>query len=215
MNTAKHQKNNDDLHVVFQLSNSMIHLVYIGPEVYTLNFMINKVFLELETQQIPFQQVPLLLIQLDEGAAIFGQRHLRRSHVDTIGLENNFPDLQHVAIFKLSNIKYEYLTLHHKRVEEELEIDQNFWEHLTLLLVFLNFYHIFFWDFILFIEFERECSRKMKGGKGFRRKNKRFWSLLILLLSVAYVRKKIIKTTYTEERSVHTNSESCNIRLRS
>ena len=120
MNTAKHQKNNDDLHVVFQLSNSMIHLVYIGPEVYTLNFMINKVFLELETQQIPFQQVPLLLIQLDEGAAIFGQRHLRRSHVDTIGLENNFPDLQHVAIFKLSNIKYEYLTLHHKRVEEEL-----------------------------------------------------------------------------------------------
>lgn len=105
MNTVKHQKNNDDLHVVFQLSNKY-------------NNMINKLFLELETQQIPFQQVPLLLIQLDEGAAIFGQRHLLRSLVDTFGLENNFPDLQHAAIFKLSNIKYEKLTLQHKRVEE-------------------------------------------------------------------------------------------------
>ena len=36
---------------------------------------------------------------------------------------------------------------------------------------------------------------------------KRFWSLLILLLFVA------LKTTHTEERSVHTNSEICIIQL--
>ena len=38
--------------------------------------------------------------------------------------------------------------------------------------------------------------------------NKRFWSLLILLLYVASIRRKLLKTTYNEERSVHTNSES-------
>ena len=108
----------NDFHVVSQLSYLMVHPVYIGPGVYTLNFIINKLFLELETQQIPFQQDPLLFIQLDEGAAIFGQHHLRRSHVDTFGLENNFPDLQHAAILKLSNIKYENLTFQHKRVED-------------------------------------------------------------------------------------------------
>ena len=43
-------------------------------------------------------------------------------------------------------------------------------------------------------------------------KNKRFWSLLILLLS-ASIKRKLLKTTYTEERSVHTNSENCNIQL--
>ena len=46
-------------------------------------------------------------------------------------------------------------------------------------------------------------------------KNIRRWSLLILLLSVASTRKKLLKTTHTEEPRVHTNSESCNIRLRS
>ena len=40
---------------------------------------------------------------------------------------------------------------------------------------------------------------------------KRFWSLLILLLSVASVRRKLLKTTYTEERSAHTNRGSWNI----
>ena len=56
-----------------------------------------------------------------------------------------------------------------------------------------------------------------KNERGYRltEKNKRFWSLLILLLSVASVRRKLLKTTYTEERNVHTNWESCNIRLRS
>ena len=43
----------------------------------------------------------------------------------------------------------------------------------------------------------------MKGGIG----------LLILLPSVASIIKKLIKTTHAKERSVHTNSESCNIKL--
>ena len=44
-------------------------------------------------------------------------------------------------------------------------------------------------------------------------KDNRFWSLLILLLSVASIKRKLLKTTYTEEcreSIVHTNSESCN-----
>ena len=51
-----------------------------------------------------------------------------------------------------------------------------------------------------------------KNERGYRLtvKNKRFWSLLILLRSVAYIRRKLLKMT--EELSVHTNSESCNIR---
>ena len=43
---------------------------------------------------------------------------------------------------------------------------------------------------------------------------KRFWSILILLISIASIRRKLLKTTNTEERSIHTNSERCNIRLR-
>jgi len=39
-------------------------------------------------------------------------------------------------------------------------------------------------------------------------KNNRFRWLLILLLSVASIRSKFLKTIYTEERSVHTNSEN-------
>ena len=53
--------------------------------------------------------------------------------------------------------------------------------------------------------------RENEGGYRLTVKNKRFWSLLILLLSVASIRGKLLKT---EERySVHLNSESCNIRL--
>ena len=54
-----------------------------------------------------------------------------------------------------------------------------------------------------------------KNERGYRltAKNNRFWSLLILLLSVASIRRKLLKSTYTEEHSVHTNSESCNIWL--
>ena len=54
-----------------------------------------------------------------------------------------------------------------------------------------------------------------KNERGYRRnaKNKRFRSLLILLLSVAFIRRKLLKTIYTEERSAHTSSESCNIQL--
>ena len=54
-----------------------------------------------------------------------------------------------------------------------------------------------------------------KNERGYRlnAKNKRFWSLLILLLSVASIRRKLLKTIHTEERSAHTNLESCNIQL--
>jgi len=41
----------------------------------------------------------------------------------------------------------------------------------------------------------------------------RWWSLLILLLSVAFIRRKLLKTTHIEERCVHTNSESYSILL--
>ena len=49
--------------------------------------------------------------------------------------------------------------------------------------------------------------------RGFRLKAKSYWwwSLLILLLFVASIRRKLLKTTHTEESSIHTNSESCNI----
>ena len=46
----------------------------------------------------------------------------------------------------------------------------------------------------------------------FMAKNYRLWSLLILLLLVASIRRKLLKTTLTEEQSVHTNSESCTLR---
>ena len=54
-----------------------------------------------------------------------------------------------------------------------------------------------------------------KNERGYRRnaKNKRLRSLLILLLSVASIRRKLLKTIHTEERSAHTNSEICNIQL--
>ena len=44
-------------------------------------------------------------------------------------------------------------------------------------------------------------------------KNNRVWSLLILLLSVVSIRRKLLKTAYTEDRSFHINWESCNIQL--
>ena len=55
-----------------------------------------------------------------------------------------------------------------------------------------------------------------KNERGYRLNaiKKRFWSLLILLISVASIRRKLLKTTNTEERNVHANSESCNIRIR-
>jgi len=37
--------------------------------------------------------------------------------------------------------------------------------------------------------------------------------VLLFKGSVAPVRRKLLKTAHTEERSFHTNSESCNIRL--
>ena len=55
-----------------------------------------------------------------------------------------------------------------------------------------------------------------KNERGYRLNaiKKRFWSLLILFLSVASIRRKLIKMSHTEERSAHTNWGSWNIRLR-
>ena len=36
---------------------------------------------------------------------------------------------------------------------------------------------------------------------------------IILLLSVASIKRKLFKTTHAEERSVHTNLENCSIGL--
>ena len=52
-----------------------------------------------------------------------------------------------------------------------------------------------------------------KKERGYRLNaiKKRFWSLLILLPSVASIRRKLLKTSHTEERSGHTNWENFNI----
>jgi len=54
-----------------------------------------------------------------------------------------------------------------------------------------------------------------KNERGYRVNaiKKRFWSRLILLLSVASIRRKLLKKTDTKERSGHTNLERCNIQL--
>ena len=50
----------------------------------------------------------------------------------------------------------------------------------------------------VFAKNEKECDKKA------------LLILLILLLSVASIRRKLLKTTNTEEHSVHTNSETFN-----
>ena len=60
------------------------------------------------------------------------------------------------------------------------------------------------------LEFETlKGSVCKKNERGYRltAKNKRFWSLLILFLFVASIRRKLLKTTYTEERIIYKNSE--------
>ena len=93
---------------------------------------------------------------------------------------------------------------------------------LTKLSSILYFFKPFqflmhFYDFLkrlcdLFLFLSKGMFAKNKRGYGLPAKLTRFWSLLILLLSVAS-RRKLLKTTYTEDRSVHKNSLSCNIRL--
>ena len=70
---------------------------------------------------------------------------------------------------------------------------------------------------------KHQKKRKYPSLKGVFAKNEReyrltsknncIWSLPILLLSVASIKRKLLKMTYAEERSVHTNLESCNIGL--
>ena len=52
----------------------------------------------------------------------------------------------------------------------------------------------------------------MKGGIALRRKIIAFWLQKIFLLLVASIRRKLLKTTHAEERSVHIHSESCSDR---
>ena len=81
----------------------------------------------------------------------------------------------------------------------ELQLNRSF--HVCTLRYFLFF--------IMFLNLVCENER----GYRLTAKNKRFWSLQILLLSVVSIRRKLLKTTHTEESSVHSNSESCNIQL--
>ena len=53
----------------------------------------------------------------------------------------------------------------------------------------------------VFEENERGCRLTSK--------NIWWWLLLMFLLFVVSIRRKLLKTTQTEERSIHTNSESC------
>ena len=63
------------------------------------------------------------------------------------------------------------------------------------------------------IAIKKGVFAKNKRGYRLNAIKKRFRSLLILLLSVASIRRKLLKTTNTEERGVHTNLERCNIKF--
>ena len=61
--------------------------------------------------------------------------------------------------------------------------------------------------FVFFTKKQAKCSRKHK--RGLKAKNKRFWLLLFLLLSVASIRRKWL---IPKNACVHTKSDSCNNR---
>ena len=84
----------------------------------------------------------------------------------------------------LSNIKYSY------------------W---MLKIILTNFLHAFALNNWTNTEqnFKESVCEKWKGVLAYG-KIKHFWSLLILLLSVALIRRKLLKTTHTEIRSFHT-----------
>jgi len=76
---------------------------------------------------------------------------------------------------------------------------------------FFNVFNIFF--ILVNVEFKGSVREKWKGYR-LNAIKKRFWSLIILLLSVASIRRKLLKTSHTEYLSAHTNWENCNIWLR-
>ena len=104
----------------------------------------------------------------------------------------------------------------------------SFWTFFELFFYFLHICNPFFskflitsqseefqWYFKVLIRPVQKSTLKgvfAKYERGYRltAKNKCFWSLL---LSVASLKRKLLKMTNAEERSVHTNSESCNIQL--
>ena len=93
-----------------------------------------------------------------------------------------------------------------------LHLKKYSWIGKMLILHFISIISVFLLIWILTCRFLILKGVFAKNERGYKltAKNKRFWSLLILLLAVASIRKKFLKTTFTEERSVHTNSENCN-----
>ena len=83
------------------------------------------------------------------------------------------------------------------------------------LISLINYYLCIFIIFLL-ISLLRLKGVFAKNKRGYRLNaiRKRFWSPLILLLSDASIRRKLTKTSHTEERSAHTNWGSWNIRFR-
>ena len=81
------------------------------------------------------------------------------------------------------------------------------------LISLINYYLCIFIIFLL-ISLLRLKGVFAKNKRGYRLNaiRKRFWSPLILLLSGASIRRKLTKTSHTEERSAHTNWGSWNIR---
>ena len=61
-------------------------------------------------------------------------------------------------------------------------------------------------------KFKGSVREKIKEGIGLRQKIFD-GDCYLYLLSVASIMRKFLKTTHTKERSVNTNSESCNIQL--
>ena len=77
--------------------------------------------------------------------------------------------------------------------------------------------YLYLWIYLNSVE-ARNLKITLKGvsaknERGYRLNaiKKRFWSILISLQSVASIRRKLLKTTNTEERSIHTNSEIYNM----
>ena len=85
------------------------------------------------------------------------------------------------------------------------------WSYTLMILCFHD--PILSWSYTFMIPYAKNVNNnKIIYKTGLPRKDETS-VLLILFLSVSSTRRKLLKTNLTEERSVHTNSESCNIWL--
>jgi len=96
-----------------------------------------------------------------------------------------------------------YITIYRRNVHFNIKYISS-WKYFPHIFIFIR------WAFSTLKMCHAIKGVFAKNVRGYKltAKNNRFWSLLILLLSVASIRRELLKTTYTEERSVHTNSES-------